>query len=158
MPFKPMVLGYVPDYVQLGKNVHVAQRAYFEDYGQGCVKMLGKWKLVPHTGGIEIEDDVILLDHCKIMRGVKENTRIGTGTVIGINTMIGHNCNVGSGCMIISGAQLCGSVTIGDDCYIGAGAVVLNKVTIGHGVTVGAGAVVTKDVEDGKTVKGNPAR
>lgn len=41
---------------------------------------------------------------------------------------------------------------------IGAGAVILPGVRIGCGAVVGAGAVVTKDVPDGVTVVGNPAR
>lgn len=41
---------------------------------------------------------------------------------------------------------------------IGSGAVILGGVTIGKDALVGAGAVVTKDVPDGKTVMGIPAR
>ena len=41
---------------------------------------------------------------------------------------------------------------------IGSGATILCGVTIGEGAVVGAGAVVTKDVSDGVTVAGNPAR
>jgi UDP-2-acetamido-3-amino-2,3-dideoxy-glucuronate N-acetyltransferase len=41
---------------------------------------------------------------------------------------------------------------------IGANATILPGITIGAGATVGAGAVVTKDVPDGVTVIGNPAR
>lgn len=41
---------------------------------------------------------------------------------------------------------------------IGAGAVIVCGVYIGRNALVGAGAVVTKDVPDGATVVGNPAR
>jgi UDP-2-acetamido-3-amino-2,3-dideoxy-glucuronate N-acetyltransferase len=41
---------------------------------------------------------------------------------------------------------------------IGSGAVVMCGVTIGAGAMVGAGAVVTRDVPDGATVVGVPAR
>lgn len=41
---------------------------------------------------------------------------------------------------------------------IGSGAVILPGVTIGEGALVGAGSVVTRDVPDGATVVGNPAR
>jgi acetyltransferase-like isoleucine patch superfamily enzyme len=41
---------------------------------------------------------------------------------------------------------------------IGAGAVILPGVTIGAGAMIGAGAVVTKDVPEGETWVGNPAR
>ena len=41
---------------------------------------------------------------------------------------------------------------------IGSGAVILSGVTIGTDAMVGAGAVVTRDVADGSTVAGVPAR
>ncbi|MGZ8848357.1 MAG: acyltransferase [Pyrinomonadaceae bacterium] len=41
---------------------------------------------------------------------------------------------------------------------IGSNVTILAGVTIGRGSIVGAGAVVTKDVADGATVAGNPAR
>lgn len=43
-------------------------------------------------------------------------------------------------------------------CRIGVHATIMPGVTIGAGALVGAGAVVTKDVPDGATVVGNPAR
>ncbi len=41
---------------------------------------------------------------------------------------------------------------------IGSGATLLCGITIGQGAVVGAGSVVTRDVPDGATVVGNPAR
>ena len=41
---------------------------------------------------------------------------------------------------------------------LGSGATILGGVRIGRDAVVGAGAVVTKDVPDGATVVGNPAR
>jgi len=41
---------------------------------------------------------------------------------------------------------------------IGTSATILGGVTVGEGALVGAGSVVTRDVPDGATVAGNPAR
>ena len=49
-------------------------------------------------------------------------------------------------------------VLIEDDVWIGIGAIVLKGVRIGRSARVAAGAVVTRDVPDGATVAGNPAR
>jgi acetyltransferase-like isoleucine patch superfamily enzyme len=49
-------------------------------------------------------------------------------------------------------------VRVGDDTLIGAGAVVTPGISIGRDAVIGAGAVVVRDVPDGVTVVGNPAR
>lgn len=49
-------------------------------------------------------------------------------------------------------------VVIEDDVWIGIGAIVLKGVRLGRGARIAAGAVVTRDVPEGATVAGNPAR
>ena len=66
--------------------------------------------------------------------------------------MIGNFVNINPG------ATICGQVSIGDGAYIGAGAVVKDKIRIGRGAIVGAGAVVVRDLPDGVTAVGVPAR
>jgi acetyltransferase-like isoleucine patch superfamily enzyme len=51
-----------------------------------------------------------------------------------------------------------GDVTIGAGSWISVGAAILPGVTIGKNCVVGANAVVTRDVPDGVTVGGVPAR
>lgn len=45
-----------------------------------------------------------------------------------------------------------------NNCYIGASAIILPGITIGERAIVGAGAVVTKNVPEGATVVGSPAK
>lgn len=49
-------------------------------------------------------------------------------------------------------------VTLGADVWVGGGAIILPGVSVGRGAVIGAGAVVTRDVPEGATVAGNPAR
>jgi len=49
-------------------------------------------------------------------------------------------------------------VRIDDDAWIGIGATILKGVHIGRGARIEPGAVVTRDVPQGATVAGNPAR
>ena len=47
---------------------------------------------------------------------------------------------------------------IGNDVVIGAGATLLGPIKIGDGVKIGAGSVVLKDVPEGATAVGVPAK
>lgn len=49
-------------------------------------------------------------------------------------------------------------VTIGDDVWIGPNVTVLKGVTVGVGAVIRPGSVVLRDVPDGMTVAGNPAK
>lgn len=49
-------------------------------------------------------------------------------------------------------------VRIDDGAWIGIGAIILKGVRIGRGARIAAGSVVTRDVPDGASVAGNPAR
>lgn len=51
-----------------------------------------------------------------------------------------------------------GASVLGDYVTVGAGAKIIGAIKIGNSVTIGANAVVTKDIPDGATVVGNPAR
>jgi sugar O-acyltransferase (sialic acid O-acetyltransferase NeuD family) len=83
---------------------------------------------------------------------------IGTGCLINPNCTISHDTIIGDFVEVSPGVQITGNCVIGNLCNIGANATILPKVKLGNRVTVGAGAVVTKDVADGLTVVGIPAK
>lgn len=49
-------------------------------------------------------------------------------------------------------------VRIGKNVWIGGAAILLPSITVGDNAIIGAGSVVTRDVPDGATIVGNPAR
>lgn len=75
-----------------------------------------------------------------------------------IYSYVAHGCKIGDFVTFGPRVSCNGNVTIGDEAYIGTGALIRQRVKIGSGATVGMGAVVTKDVPDGVTVVGNPAK
>jgi len=83
---------------------------------------------------------------------------LGDLTFLNANCAIDHDCALGVAVQISPGVTFPGGVRVEDRAFIGAGAVVLPGRHIGVGAVVGAGSVVTKDVPDGVTVAGNPAR
>jgi sugar O-acyltransferase (sialic acid O-acetyltransferase NeuD family) len=83
---------------------------------------------------------------------------IGDFTIINNNATVSHNTIVENYCHIAINAAVSGGCTIGEGTLVGAGSVILPEITIGKWATIGAGAVVTKNVPDGATVVGNPAK
>ncbi len=74
------------------------------------------------------------------------------------NTNIGHDTVVGELSVICSGVRLGGYARIGQGVFIGPNAVVAPGVKIGDGAILSAGVVCLKDIPEGASVIGNPAR
>ncbi len=77
--------------------------------------------------------------------------------VVNTRARVGSYCRIHSATNIGTGADG-GVPTIGDYVFIGPGAVVYGNVRVGDRVVIGANAVVGRDVPDGVTVAGAPAR
>ena len=97
---------------------------------------------------------------CTIMTGavITNDIQIGEGTLINLNSTVGHDSKIGAFCDISPGVHVSGNCTIGNFCALGTGCVILSHVKLADNVTVGAGAVVNKDVAEGLTVVGVPAK
>ena len=83
---------------------------------------------------------------------------IGTGAICNTGCIIEHECVVGEFTHIGPGAVLCGNVKIGNGTFVGANAVIKQGIVVGINAMIGAGAVVVKNVPDGVTVVGIPAK
>ncbi len=89
---------------------------------------------------------------------ISTGSRLGDSVLINTAALIDHECEVGEGTHIGPGARLAGRVQIGAGVFVGMGANVVQCLRVGAEATVGAGAVVLRDVEEGTTVVGVPAR
>ncbi len=139
--------------VKIGENCSIGKDGF--GYARENNGVLLK---MPHTGNIEIAENVEIGSNVCIDRAVVGSTYIGAGTKIDNLVHVAHGVKIGKNCLIVAGSVIGGSCEIGDNCFIGINASIKNKVKIGNNVTVGMGAVVLKDVPDNVTVVGNPAR
>lgn len=89
---------------------------------------------------------------------VNIDTTLGLCTIVNTSASVDHDCTIGDFCHVAPGAHLAGGVRVGARTWIGLGAAVRGWLAIGTDVMVGAGAVVVKDVPDGATMAGVPAR
>jgi UDP-perosamine 4-acetyltransferase len=89
---------------------------------------------------------------------INNSARIGANVVLYTGSIIEHDCVIDEHAYLSPGVTLCGGVSIGARSFLGARATVLPGVRVGSDVVIAAGAVVTRDVVDGATVMGVPAK
>ena len=89
---------------------------------------------------------------------VTAQTKIGRFVKINTAATVTHECEIGDNATIAPAAVVLGRVKIGECAYVGANSTILPGLAIGRNAVVGAGAVVTKNVPDGETWAGVPAR
>ncbi len=99
---------------------------------------------------------------------IHPGAKIGKGLFIdhGMGVVIGETAEIGDNVLLYHGVTLGGTgkdkgkrhPTLGDNVVIGAGAKVLGPIYIGNGSKIGANSVVLKDVPEGATAVGIPAK
>jgi len=129
-------------------------------------KIYERFKEMGYNFADVIHPSTIVSQHIKLFEGVQimAGSVIQTGCIIGKNTIINtnvsidHDCRIGDHVHIAPGVTICGEVEVGEGAHIGTGAVLLQGIQIGRNSTIGAGAIVTRNIPEGITAVGNPAR
>ena len=107
---------------------------------------------------------------------LRENVKIGEGTIVDcfaiigsdavvgencliqLDSVIAHDCIVGDYCRIDVRSLMVGGVKVGNNVTVHTNAVISHKVEIGDDATVAAMSFVIRSVKTGTTVMGNPAK
>jgi sugar O-acyltransferase (sialic acid O-acetyltransferase NeuD family) len=95
-----------------------------------------------------------------IQSGVNISSLVTIGNFVKLNSFsnVMHDAVISDYVTIAPNAVLLGRVQVFDCAYIGSNATILSGKHIYRNSLVGAGSVVTKDVAEGITVAGNPAK
>jgi len=142
---------------RIGNNVIIQANSTIGSTGFGYCCIEGEHKLIPHNGGVVIEDFVEIGANCCVDRAKFGNTVIGAGTKIDNLVQIAHNVIIGRCCLIAGQVGIAGSCKIGDGVVLGGQAGVTDNIKIGDGAMIGGQSGVFQDVPPKGRLFGTPA-
>ena len=142
---------------RIGNNCIIQANTTIGSTGFGYRFISGQHRLIPHNGGVIIEDFVEIGANCCVDRAKFGNTLIGAGTKIDNLVQIAHNVIIGKCCLIAGQSGIAGSTKLCDGVIVGGGAGIVDNVEIGSGVMIGAMSFVIQDIPEGQKVFGSPA-
>jgi len=148
----------VEDRCRIGDRCIVHSGTVIGSDGFGFATVDGTHHKVPQVGIVVLEDDVELGSNVCVDRAALGETRIGRGTKVDNLVQIAHNVEVGEHCLLVAQVGISGSTQIGHHTVFAGQAGCSGHLKIGSGVVLSARAAVFKDIPDGATMSGVPAR
>jgi bifunctional UDP-N-acetylglucosamine pyrophosphorylase/glucosamine-1-phosphate N-acetyltransferase len=142
---------------EIGSECRIGPHVHIQDARIGDRSDCGPFaKIRP---GTEIAEDVHIGSFAELVRTkVGKNSKVPHVSYLG-DTDLGEDANIGAGTITANfdGANK-NRTEIGDGAFVGVDTMLVAPVKLGKGSRTGAGSVVTKDVPDGATAVGVPAR
>ena len=89
---------------------------------------------------------------------ISVNCRIGDFVFVNSFAQVGHDSIIGDYCTLFPTCSVAGGGALGEGVLIGTGASTYPNISIGNGATVGMNSAVIRNVKDGATVMGVPAK
>jgi UDP-3-O-[3-hydroxymyristoyl] glucosamine N-acyltransferase len=142
---------------RLGNHVVVQANSTIGSVGFGYAFIAGAHRLIPHNGGVVIEDFVEIGANCCIDRAKFGNTIVGAGTKIDNLVQIAHNVVIGKCCLIAAQVGVAGSCRLGDGVVLAGQVGLADNIEIGAGTMVGAQAGVMSSAAPGQKLAWSPA-
>lgn len=142
---------------RIGDHVVIQANSTIGSMGFGYAVIDGVPRLIPHNGGVIIEDFVEIGANCCIDRAKFAHTMIGAGTKLDNLVQVGHNVVIGKCCLISAQVGIGGSSRIGDGVVLAGQVGLADNLKIGARVMIGAQAGVMDDVPEGEKRYWSPA-
>jgi sugar O-acyltransferase (sialic acid O-acetyltransferase NeuD family) len=113
-----------------------------------------------------IHPTALIMDNVEIGEGsfigaysiLTTNIKIGKHAILNRGNHIGHDCRIGDYFSAMPGAIVSGNVTIYGLVYMGNNSSIREKLSIHSLATIGMNSAVVKNIEDGGTYVGCPAK
>lgn len=145
--------------VLIGARVRIGSGSAIGCEGFGYEQEAGRYRHIPHTGEVVIEDDVDIGANVTVARAkAGRQTRIGRGTKIDCQVHIAHNVLIGEDCVIAAQTGIAGSARIGNRVKIGGQVGIRDHVRIGDDAVIHARSAVFRSVPAREQYSGMPAR
>lgn len=141
----------------IGNYCYISANSTIGATGFGYYFIDGQHRLIPHTGGVIIEDCVEIGANSCVDRAKFGNTIIGAGTKIDNLVQIAHNVVIGKCCLVVAQVGIAGSSKLGNGVVLAGQVGLKDHVTIGDMTQVGAQAGVITDIGPNMQVVGSPA-
>jgi len=149
-------LGYL---TSLGDRVIIRPGAIIGNEGFGFAQDEDRrYHRTPHTGYVEIEDDVQIGSNCNIDRGTYGATRIARGVKIDALCHIAHNVNIEEDALFVAQSGVAGSTKIGKRVIASGQTGILDHKTIADDAVLVHRCAVTKDIPESGMWAGNPPK
>jgi len=142
----------------IGNNVVIQSNSVIGSIGFGYRVIKDVPKLIPHIGGVILEDFVEIGANCCVDRAKFDKTRIGMGTKIDNLVQIAHNVTIGKCCLIAGMTGIGGSCKIGDGVVLAGQVGIVDHIELANGTVIGAKSLVTSSTKPNQVLFGFPAK
>ncbi len=141
----------------LGNRVIINAGTVIGGDGYGFAPEGRAYRKIPHTGIVQIDDDVEIGSLNAIDRATSGRTWIKRGVKTDNLVHVAHNVEVGEDTLLVAQVGIAGSATVGDHVIIAGKAGISGHLTVGNNTIVGPAAGVVKSLGEGEVVSGTPA-
>jgi UDP-3-O-[3-hydroxymyristoyl] glucosamine N-acyltransferase len=141
----------------LGERVILHSGVVIGGDGFGYEFQQGRQVKIPHTGYVQLDDEVEIGANSTVDRGRFGRTHLAEGVKVDNLVMIAHNVVIGAHSVIVAQTGISGSTTLGKYVTLAGQVGLAGHLTIGDRAVIAAQSGLNKDVPAGAVLAGHHA-